>query len=82
MIHSAVEEFAGELTAVIRRFLKAPSWRGHGGIVLGGGFRASRVGELAIGRTEVMLKADGHADRARAHPQSSGRGRASSAPRT
>ncbi|MCK9911119.1 hypothetical protein MXD81_18360, partial [Microbacteriaceae bacterium K1510] len=26
-------------------------------IVIGGGFRESRVGELAIGRTEVLLKA-------------------------
>jgi hypothetical protein len=60
VIHSAVEEFACELTAVIRRFLKAPSWRDTECIVVGGGFRASRVGELAIGRTEILLKADGH----------------------
>ncbi len=59
LIHSAIEEFAGELSGVIRRFLKVASWRGTEAIVLGGGFRASRVGELAIGRAEVMLKADG-----------------------
>jgi len=56
IIHSAVEEFAQALFSVIKRFLKAPTWRETQAIVVGGGFRGSRVGELAVGRTEVLLK--------------------------
>jgi predicted NBD/HSP70 family sugar kinase len=59
LVHSAVEAFAKELDHVIRRFLKAASWRDTEAIVFGGGFRASRVGELAIGRTGVLLKSAG-----------------------
>ena len=58
IIHSAVEEFAQALTSVIKRFLKVASWRDTQAIVIGGGFRASRVGELAVGRTEVLLKSE------------------------
>lgn len=59
LIHSAIEAFAQELEGVIRRFLKTASWRDTEAIVIGGGFRLSRVGELAIGRTEVLLKSGG-----------------------
>ena len=31
--------------------------------MVGGGLRQSRIGELAIGRTAVLLKADGHRSR-------------------
>ncbi len=76
MIHSAVEEFAGELTAVIRRFLKTPSLAGtRSASSSAAGFRASRVGELAIGRTEIMLKADGQPieiELIRNHPDEAG----------
>jgi hypothetical protein len=58
-IHSAVEEFSQELCSVIRRFLKCKGWRDTEGIAIGGGFRNSRVGELAIGRASALLKADG-----------------------
>ena len=60
-MQSAVEEFAQQLAKVIRRFLKAKTWRDTDAIVVGGGFRASRVGELAIGRSAVILKAEGAA---------------------
>lgn len=59
LVHSAIEAFAKELDHVIRRFLKSASWRDTEAIVIGGGFRKSRVGELAIGRTAVLLKAGG-----------------------
>ena len=59
LVHSAIEAFAQELDHVIRRFLKSASWRNTQAIVIGGGFRQSRVGELAIGRTSVLLKAGG-----------------------
>ncbi|HVY39908.1 MAG TPA: ROK family protein [Polyangia bacterium] len=60
VIHGAIEEFATELTTVITRFLKLKAWRDTERIVVGGGLRASRVGELAIGRTSVLLKEAGH----------------------
>lgn len=60
VIHGAIEEFAQEFAQVIRRFLKLKDWDGTEAIVVGGGLRQSRIGELAIGRTAVLLKADGH----------------------
>ena len=58
IVQSAIEDFAQELALVIRRFLKLKAWRDTECIVIGGGFSASRVGELAIGRAAVILKAD------------------------
>ena len=43
---------------VMRRFLRLEAWRDTECIVVGGGLRATRVGERAIGRSAVMLKAD------------------------
>ncbi len=60
VIHGAIEEFSREFTAVIRRFLRLKCWKETERIVVGGGLRQSRIGELAIGRTAVLLKADGH----------------------
>jgi hypothetical protein len=59
VIHSAVEEFAQELALVIRRFLKLKAWKDTERFVIGGGFRGSRVGELSIARTSIILKAEG-----------------------
>src|SRR5439155_2897623 len=58
IVQGAIEDFAQELALVVRRFLKLKAWRDTEMIAVGGGFRASRVGELAIGRTAVILKAD------------------------
>jgi predicted NBD/HSP70 family sugar kinase len=58
VLQGAIEDFSQELALIIRRFLKLKGWRDTERIVVGGGFRASRVGELAIGRTSVILKAD------------------------
>jgi hypothetical protein len=41
---------------VTRRFLKTKAWDKTERIVVGGGFRDSRLGELAIARTEIILK--------------------------
>ncbi len=61
LVHGAVEEFAQELAAVTNRYLKLKSWHKTKSIVVGGGFRASRIGELAIGRAAVLLKTEhGH----------------------
>jgi predicted NBD/HSP70 family sugar kinase len=59
VVHSAVEDFAQELAHVTRRFLKTKAWDKTERIVVGGGFRDSRLGELAIARTEIILKAEG-----------------------
>jgi len=58
LVHGAIEEFAQELAYVTRRFLKTKAWTGTERIVVGGGFRQSRVGELAIARTDIILKAE------------------------
>ncbi len=55
VVQSAVEEFAQDLAGVIRRFLKLKAWQDTERIVIGGGLREHRVGELAILRTEMIL---------------------------
>jgi hypothetical protein len=59
LIHGAIEDFSQELAAVIRRFLRLKEWKQTERIVIGGGLRQSRIGELAIGRTAVILKTGG-----------------------
>jgi len=58
VVHSAIEEFAQELAYVTRRFLKIKAWAKTERIVVGGGFRDSRLGELAIARAEIILKSE------------------------
>jgi predicted NBD/HSP70 family sugar kinase len=58
VVHSAIEDFAQELAYVTRRFLKSKAWDRTERIVVGGGFRDSRLGELAIARTEIVLRAE------------------------
>jgi hypothetical protein len=58
LVHGAIEEFAHELAYVTRRFLKTKAWADTERIVVGGGFRQSRVGELAIARAHILLKAE------------------------
>ena len=59
LVHGAIEDFAQELAYVTKRFLKTKAWAGTECIVVGGGFRQSRIGELSIARTEIILKAEG-----------------------
>src|SRR5262249_50654444 len=58
VLAGAIEDFAEVLALVIRRFLKLKAWAGTERIQVGGGFRASRVGERAIARARVILMAD------------------------
>ena len=58
LVHGAIEEFAQELAYVTRRFLKTKAWADTERVVVGGGFRQGRVGELAIARTDIILKAE------------------------
>jgi len=59
VVQSAIEEYAQELALVVRRFLKAKAWDGTEHIAMGGGFRDSHIGEQAIARADLILKADG-----------------------
>ena len=58
IVQGAIEDFAQEFATVIRKFLKLKAWCDTERIAVGGGFRDSRFGELAIGRTSVILKAE------------------------
>lgn len=58
LVHSVVEEFAQSLAAVVQRLLRLKDWQDTERIVIGGGLRGSRVGEPAIGRTAMLLKAE------------------------
>ena len=58
IIQGAIEDFAQEFALVVRRFLKLKEWKDTERVAIGGGFRASRVGELVIGRAAVLLKAE------------------------
>lgn len=59
LVHGALEEFARSLSSVVKRFLRTRAWRRTQRIVIGGGFRESRVGRLAIARAQALLGADG-----------------------
>ncbi len=75
LVHSAIEDFAQELAYVTTRFLKTKAWDKTEAIIVGGGFRQSRIGELAIARADIILKADGHKIRMipiRFHPDEAG----------
>ena len=73
LVHAAIEDFSQEFALIIQRFLKLKEWKDTERIAVGGGFRASRVGELVTGRTTVILKGEKIADRTRADPQPPGR---------
>lgn len=61
LVHAAVEDFAAEFADVLMRYLKREQWKKTPRIVVGGGFRQSDVGELAIARAMTLMKAEGHA---------------------
>src|ERR1700742_1472066 len=58
IVHSAIEEFAQELAHITRRFLKTKAWAKTERIIVGGGFRDSRLGELVIARREIILRSE------------------------
>ncbi len=55
-VQSVIEDFAQQLAAIIRRFLGLKEWRGTERIVIGGGFQASQVGKVAVGRALLILR--------------------------
>jgi predicted NBD/HSP70 family sugar kinase len=56
IVQGAIEEFAQNLANVAQRFLRQHSWKGVERIVVGGGLRRSRVGEIAILRAATLLR--------------------------
>jgi hypothetical protein len=60
IVQGAIEEFAQSLAGVADRFLAQQSWKGVERIVVGGGLRRSRVGEIAILRAAILLRQVGH----------------------
>jgi predicted NBD/HSP70 family sugar kinase len=75
LVLSAIEGYAQSLAFVIRRFVKAKAWSQIERIVVGGGFRDSRIGELAIGRAGIILHTEGVAidlQPVRHHPDEAG----------
>lgn len=59
LVMGAIEDYAAELATVLDRYLRQESWKKTERIVVGGGFRNSAVGELAIARAGILLKAEG-----------------------
>jgi hypothetical protein len=55
-VQSVIEDFAQQLAAIIRRFLALKEWRGTQRIVIGGGFQASQIGKVAVGRALLILR--------------------------
>jgi len=71
----AIEEFSQSLRDAIGRFLHVAAWRDTERIVVGGGLREGRIGELVIGRTAVLLRDSGRAvdlRPVRHHPDAAG----------
>ena len=60
VVLGTIEEFAQEFATVIGRIMRLKEWKDTQRIVVGGGLRDSRIGELAIGRTAVLLKGANH----------------------
>ncbi len=56
VIVSVVEKFAQNIAEVVKALMRLKSWRGVERIVVGGGVSDSRVGELAIGRANVLVR--------------------------
>jgi predicted NBD/HSP70 family sugar kinase len=56
VIFTIVEDFAQNIAKVVKALLTIRSWSGVERIAVGGGFRSSRVGELAIGRAAVLVR--------------------------
>jgi hypothetical protein len=79
LVQGASEEFAQRLAGIIRRFMRRKTWRGVERVVVGGGFRQSRLGEVVIGRTEVILKEASSSHRAGFSPATTASSRSISA---
>lgn len=55
VVQAALDEFSGQLADVIESYLEIAEWKKVSAIFIGGGMRASRPGEIAIGRARAIL---------------------------
>ena len=55
LVHAAINDFAKRLADVIQRYVELPEWKKTELILIGGGMRGSRLGELAVGRAQSIL---------------------------
>ncbi|KQV44067.1 MULTISPECIES: ROK family protein [unclassified Rhizobium] len=56
---ATIEDFSRDFADVITKFMAFKAWAKTERIVVGGGFRESRTGEIAIARTMMILRAGG-----------------------
>ncbi len=59
LVQAAIEDYAGTLVDVVRRFLMLPEWQGTQRLLVGGGLRSARFGEVAITRAAALIRAEG-----------------------
>jgi predicted NBD/HSP70 family sugar kinase len=59
LVLAAIGDFAQALAGVLSRYLKEDAWKGTTRIAVGGGFKDSKAGLMAIARTQILLKAEG-----------------------
>ena len=57
-VHSVIEGFAQEFTSVVKQFLKDKAWQDTECIFVGGGMSSRQIGAVAMGRAEMLLKAE------------------------
>lgn len=62
----AIDEFSQRLAYVIGRLMRHPSWQGVQRIVVGGGFKESVIGRIAIRQTAARLQAENQPEALRA----------------
>ena len=60
LIITALDDYAKDLAKVLSRYLAREDWKKTERIAVGGGLKESAVGEMAIARAMVLLKAEGH----------------------
>ncbi len=59
LIFGAIDDYAAAFAGVIQRFMKEDRWKKTERIAIGGGFKQSHIGALAIARTQLLLRAEG-----------------------
>ncbi|WP_421578983.1 ROK family protein [Shinella sp. M31] len=59
LVRAAIDDFAAAFADVLMRYLKEETWKGTERIAVGGGFKDSTAGLMAIARAQLLLKAEG-----------------------
>lgn len=59
LILSAIDDFARQLAKILKAYMRQKAWKDTQRVMVGGGFKQSAAGELAIARASLLLQADG-----------------------